>query len=104
MLAWIAYRIYRHDCFLNCDEDETEANAMTPGMYDDETTLSNSSGEVYDYGIVQEARIDSTIPSAYRLAKKQDGELVLQGAYIWSQGHNYGHEWRDIETVEHESS
>lgn len=35
LLAWIAYRIYRHDCFLNCDEDETEANAMTPGMYDD---------------------------------------------------------------------
>lgn len=33
--AWIAYRIYRHDCFMNCDEDEIEANAMTPGRFDE---------------------------------------------------------------------
>ena len=35
LLAWIAYRVWRRDCFLNCDEDETEANAMTPGKNDE---------------------------------------------------------------------
>lgn len=36
-LAWIAYRMARYDCFLNCDEDETEANAMTPGKFNEES-------------------------------------------------------------------
>lgn len=39
-------------------------------------------------------------PDHYRLAKKQDGTLVLQGAYFWQDSNNvYGHDWRDIETV-----
>ncbi len=47
------------------------------------------------------ARTESTAPMGYRLAKKPDGTLILQGAYLWQEGwNNYGHEWRDIETVE----
>ena len=30
-LAWIAYRLIHCCDLINCDEDETEANAMTPG-------------------------------------------------------------------------
>jgi hypothetical protein len=45
------------------------------------------------------ARIGSSEPSAYRLAKTCDGEYVLQGAYRWMCGSEAGHEWRNIETV-----
>jgi len=46
-------------------------------------------------------RTEKTTPCAYRLAKKADGSLVLQGAYMWQEGwDNCGHEWRDIPTVE----
>jgi len=45
------------------------------------------------------ARTEKTTPDAYRLVKKQDGTLVLQGEYMWQKGRDYGHEWRDIPTV-----
>lgn len=43
-------------------------------------------------------RVSSSVPSAYRLIKKLDGTLVLQGAYQWSQGIAGGHDWKDIPT------
>lgn len=46
------------------------------------------------------ARIEKTAPDGYRLARKSSGEVVLQGAYMWQQGREYGHDWRDIPTVE----
>jgi len=46
------------------------------------------------------ARIESTTATRYRLGRKQDGELVLQGMYFWHQGRTTGYVWRDIETVE----
>ena len=49
------------------------------------------------------ARIENTSPSEYRLAKKTDGILVLQGAYYWQEGNDSGYEWRDIPTVELEA-
>lgn len=46
------------------------------------------------------ARIEERAPRAYRLGRRS-GELVLQGAFFWSQGWNEGgHEWRDIPTVD----
>jgi len=49
-------------------------------------------------------RTEKTSPDGYRLAKKPDGTLVLQGAYFWQEGWNtYGHEWRDIPTVDLET-
>lgn len=51
--------------------------------------------------ITAPTRMEKTAPDAYRLAKKPDGTMVLQGAYMWQEGwNNYGHEWRDIPTVE----
>jgi hypothetical protein len=46
-------------------------------------------------------RIERKIPEHYRLAKRlnQDGEIILQGAYFWQEGNNYGHTWRDIKTI-----
>lgn len=47
------------------------------------------------------ARTESLTPSAYRLAKKPDGVIVLQGAFLWQEGFSLnGHEWRDIPTVD----
>lgn len=45
------------------------------------------------------ARMESSMPAGYRLARRAGGELVLQGCFMWSQGHANGHEWRDIPTV-----
>lgn len=46
------------------------------------------------------ARIEERAPRAYRLGRR-NGELVLQGAFFWSQGWNEGgHEWRDIPIVD----
>ena len=45
-------------------------------------------------------RTESMSPVGYRLARKPNGEVVLQGAYEWGQGSYGGYEWRDIETVE----
>lgn len=46
------------------------------------------------------ARIEDQVPRAYRLGRRH-GELVLQGAFFWSQGWDKGgHEWRDIPIVD----
>jgi hypothetical protein len=50
------------------------------------------------------ARVEKGGPDAYRLARYRtdDGaiELRLQGCYLWWQGSDVGHEWRDIPTVD----
>jgi hypothetical protein len=38
-------------------------------------------------------------PHNFRLAQYPDGNKRLQGAYQWSQGQQWGIEWRDIPTV-----
>ena len=50
--------------------------------------------------IIGPGRVENPTPSDYRLAKKPDGTLVLQGAHFWQQGQYSGYEWRDIPTVE----
>lgn len=46
------------------------------------------------------ARIESLVPESFRLARKPDGELVLQGCFVWREGfERHGHEWRDLPTV-----
>lgn len=50
------------------------------------------------------ARTEKTSPDGYRLAKKPDGTLVLQGAYFWQEGWSaHGYVWRDITTVDWET-
>jgi hypothetical protein len=49
------------------------------------------------------ARIETTVPVAYRLVTKGDGNgdtiYVLQGYFTWMQGWSQrGGEWRDLET------
>lgn len=44
-------------------------------------------------------RTESTHPVASHLARKPDGELILQGAYQWQEGWDKSEiEWRDIPT------
>lgn len=67
-------------------------------------TLANNLTRDYRYytvGTISEARVESQTPAAYRLGKRQDGVLVLQGAYHWHEGlSKQGCEWRDIPTVD----
>lgn len=42
----------------------------------------------------------ASTPSQYRLTKKPDGMLVLQGAYQFHSAASDGFEWCDIPTVE----
>ena len=61
---------------------------MTESRWKDELRFTNNP-----------IRIERKIPEHYRLAKRLNGEIILQGAYFWQEGNNYGHTWRDIETV-----
>ena len=45
-------------------------------------------------------KVEQNIPTAYRLARKKDGTIVLQGAYQWSQGLQGGFEWREVQMVD----
>jgi hypothetical protein len=46
-------------------------------------------------------RIQSNKPMDFRYMKKDDGRLILQGAYAWSQGFTDGGvEWKDIPVVD----
>lgn len=64
-------------------------------------SVHGATTEPFTVTVAAPRRIENTTPSEYRLARKRDGTLVLQGAYMWQEGFNkYGHEWRDIPTVE----
>ena len=39
------------------------------------------------------------VTNDYRLAKKPNGEIILQRYFIHHDGHIYSYEWRDIETI-----
>lgn len=58
---------------------------------------------IYNTPQMVPVRIEELRPLAYRLAKKPDGTLVLQGAFRWSEGECGGLEWREIPTIELES-
>ena len=59
------------------------------------------SGETQVFRLVA-ARVESNIPIAYRLIRRGDGNgnmlPVLQGMFTWTQGKDFGREWRDLET------
>jgi hypothetical protein len=48
------------------------------------------------------ARVESGLPLAYRLIRRNDGnggqDYVLQGLFTWRQGFSQGGDWRDLET------
>lgn len=60
--------------------------------------LSNSGG-VYTSQI-SAARLENPLPVMYRLGKKPDGSLVLQGYVTWQQGWKVDGEWRTIPIVD----
>ena len=45
-------------------------------------------------------RTEKLSPDLYRLARKRNGEIILQGAYFWQEGNEYGHEWREIPMID----
>ena len=53
---------------------------------------------------ISAARVESGLPKAYRLIMRADGNgnmlPALQGLFAWTEGSNYGAEWRTLETQE----
>lgn len=49
--------------------------------------------------IAAPARVEDGQAKAYRWARR-NGELVLQACFQWTQGRDYGHEWRDVPIVD----
>jgi len=45
-------------------------------------------------------RTEKCNPDSYRLAKKPNGEIVLQGAFLWTEGRDSGYDWREIPIVD----
>ncbi len=60
-----------------------------------EPSITDTDGSISFIGA---ARVERAAPIAYRLMKKRDGTLVLQGCYYWTLGPAIGFEWRDIPT------
>lgn len=62
--------------------------------------MSETIKPVFTYPVkIGAARVQSNQASAYRLVQKLDGTTVLQGAFLWTEGSNGGHEWKDIPTI-----
>ena len=61
-------------------------------MYKENSGLSNVRSSM-------SVRTEKVTPDGYRLAKKLSGEVVLQDAFFWQDGSNYGHEWKDIPMI-----
>lgn len=55
--------------------------------------------EITEYSM-ESFRMEKTTPDLYRLGKRSNGEIVLQGAFFWQEGNNSGLNWRDLETVQ----
>ena len=58
--------------------------------------------EISVCGNYQAVRIGIDQPTHYRLARKGESELVLQGWFAWQEPHSgrFGGEWRDIPIAE----
>jgi len=62
----------------------------------------NDNNGIVNLAFSTPARVEAGVPGAYRLARR-NGELVLQGCFYWRCVQEYGHEWRDVPTVELEA-
>jgi hypothetical protein len=66
-------------------------------------TIGDLSASSLRVATMAPCRYGSNTPSAYRLRRTKEGELVMQGGYVWTEGFtNTGIEWKDIPTVEGE--
>jgi len=45
------------------------------------------------------SRFVSNVPTNFRLKEMLDGEVILQGAFMWREGSEHGFDWKDMETV-----
>lgn len=50
------------------------------------------------------ARIENSVPSAYRLMRTRAGDYFLEGLFTWTEGWERGAEWRTIRTVAEDAS
>ena len=63
-------------------------------------TWSSSESAMLDK--IPPARIEYKTPVMYRLFRKKNGDIILQGAFKWEEGEMVGYEWRDIPEVQEE--
>ncbi len=57
-------------------------------------------GVDYTTKAIKVARIESTVPTTFRVAQYPDGSRRIQGAYQWSEGWQGGITWRDLPMVD----
>ncbi|MEE9459635.1 MAG: hypothetical protein V3V84_07730 [Candidatus Bathyarchaeia archaeon] len=61
-----------------------------------ETALHCESDE---YSFVTATTTQEFLPSQFRYAEYPNGDIKLQGGYVWVCGFNSGTTWKDIDTV-----
>ena len=69
-------------------------------MITDDFTTASSTGDFSVYPNAEEVSTRDCAPCAYRLARKPDGTLILQGRFRWTRGSVFGYEWADLETAD----
>lgn len=81
---------------------DSTKNTSSPqaGQSSGTINLLTSGANGITYGIIEPATIKDQFPRMYRLCKKKDGDLVLQGAFYWQKGWELsGYEWEELETI-----
>jgi hypothetical protein len=53
-----------------------------------------------DHPILNTIRMQKSIPSEYRLVRRDFCTYVLQGCFKWTEGSKTGIEWRDLPTID----
>ena len=96
MQQWLA-EAYVSTAYKNSeDEQRQEAIAKTVNEPD---YLANKPALTVGNVANVAVKVQSHKPYEYRLARKPNGALVLQGFYTWSQGSVQGGAWKDLPTV-----
>lgn len=62
------------------------------------TNKKTYSGEIHKLSIAA-VKVEYSTPRAFRIGRMPDGSIVLQGAYLWTQGDLGGIDWRTIPVV-----
>lgn len=57
-------------------------------------------GPLVSYGTLKPIRSESTQPCVFRYARYPNGDLRVQGGYMWHEGWSGGIVWRDLPIVD----
>jgi hypothetical protein len=64
------------------------------------TNIDNVRDMLSDHTYTSAIRMQKSIPSEYRLVRRDFCTYVLQGGFHWTEGSRDGIEWRDLPTID----